>query len=67
MACDLALLMAPVLPFTADEVWPLIPGNAGTQVHAALFPKKEAADEAALAAWAPLLDVRAVVTKALEE
>jgi len=67
IACDLTLLMAPVLPFTADEVWPLIPGKAGTQVHAALFPKREEPDEAALASWAPLLEVRAAVTKALEE
>jgi isoleucyl-tRNA synthetase len=67
MACDLALLMAPVLPFTSDEVWPLIPGREGTQVHAARFPAPEAPDEALLAAWAPLLEVRAAVTKALEE
>jgi isoleucyl-tRNA synthetase len=67
IACDLALLMAPVLPFTADEVWPLIPGKSGTQVHAAHFPKKEEPDEAVLTAWSPLLDVRAAVTKALEE
>jgi isoleucyl-tRNA synthetase len=67
MACDLALLMAPVLPFTADEVWPLIPGREGTQVHAARFPERKDPDDALLAAWAPLLDVRAAVTKALEE
>jgi isoleucyl-tRNA synthetase len=66
IATDLTLLMAPVLPFTSDEVWPLIPGRAGTQVHAAAFPSKEAADEALLQRWEPLLEVRSAVHKALE-
>jgi isoleucyl-tRNA synthetase len=64
---DLARLMAPVLPFTADEVWPLIPGPRADSVHAAFFPPEEGTDDLVLARWAGLLGVRAAVTKALEE
>src|SRR5882672_7071861 len=38
MARDLARLMAPILPMTADEVWESIPGQEGESVHLALFP-----------------------------
>jgi isoleucyl-tRNA synthetase len=64
---DLARLMAPVLPFTADEVWPLVPGPRAESVHAAFFPAEEGPDDLVLARWSALLDVRAVVMKALEE
>jgi isoleucyl-tRNA synthetase len=64
---DLALLLAPVLPFTSDEIWPLVPGVAESSVHLAVFPMRESPDDAVLARWATLLDVRAAVTKALEE
>ncbi len=64
---DLALLMAPVLPFTADEVWPFIPGDHESSVHLAIFPESQPPPEAAFGSWAQLLDVRSVVTKALEE
>jgi isoleucyl-tRNA synthetase len=64
---DLALLLAPVLPFTTDEVWPLVPGVGEGSVHFAVFPMRESPDDAVLARWSTLLDVRAAVTKALEE
>jgi isoleucyl-tRNA synthetase len=64
---DLALLLSPVLPFTSDEVWPLVPGVAEPSVHLAVFPVRESPDDAVLARWSTLLDVRAAVTKALEE
>jgi isoleucyl-tRNA synthetase len=67
MVRDLALLLAPVLPFTSDEIWPLVPGVAESSVHLAVFPVRESPDDAVLARWATLLDVRAAVTKALEE
>ncbi len=67
IARDLARLMAPVLPFTADEVWPLVPGATEDSVHVTVFPDAETADEALLGRWQLLLEVRAVVTKALEE
>jgi isoleucyl-tRNA synthetase len=66
IARDLATLLAPVLTFTADEVWPLVPGCRGS-VHEALFPAVETVEAAVLERWAVLLDARALVTKALEE
>jgi isoleucyl-tRNA synthetase len=35
---DLARLVAPVLPFTAEEVWLQVPGRKTDSVHADLFP-----------------------------
>jgi len=67
LCADLALLMAPVLPFTSDEVWERVPGAEGGSVHLAVFPAPERPDDALLARWAGLLEVRAAVTKALEE
>jgi isoleucyl-tRNA synthetase len=67
VARDLCLLLAPVLPFTTDEAWPFVPGLPEPSVHLALFPEREKADDAVIARWAQLLDVRAEVTKALEE
>ena len=64
---DLTRLLAPVLPFTADEIWPLVPGAGESSVHVALFPKADAPDEAVLGRWATLLEVRSAVTKAVEE
>jgi isoleucyl-tRNA synthetase len=66
MARDLALLLAPALPFTSDEIWPMIPGVRGS-VHEAVFPAREAHDDGILDRWEQVLSVRAVVTKALEE
>ncbi len=67
VARDLCLLLAPVLPFTTDEAWPAVPGLPEPSVHTALFPPRETPDDALLSRWADLLDVRAEVTKALEE
>jgi isoleucyl-tRNA synthetase len=67
IARDLSLLLAPVLPFTSDEAWESLPGHETASVHLGLFPPREAADEGRLARWTTLLDVRAEVTKALEE
>jgi isoleucyl-tRNA synthetase len=66
MLSDLTRLMAPALPFTADEVWPLVPGHDGGTVHAAHFPKAAAVDEALLERWQSLLAAREAVTRALE-
>jgi isoleucyl-tRNA synthetase len=65
IALDLCTLLAPVLPFTADEVWAAIPGRPAESVHTARFP--EALAGVSEEDWAALLDARAVVTKALEE
>mgnify|MGYP001765355242 CR=1 FL=1 len=74
LAADLARLMAPVLCFTADEVWQEIEALHGrpkwgeATVHAALFPEPLAVpdDPALLERWDGLLRIREVVSKALE-
>jgi isoleucyl-tRNA synthetase len=38
MAEGLARLMAPILPFTADELWRFVPRTSEESVHIALFP-----------------------------
>ena len=63
---DVTRLMAPALPFTSDEVWPLVPGHDGGSIHAAHFPRADAVDEAVLTRWQALLEAREAVTKALE-
>ncbi len=65
IARDLTLLMAPVLPFTADEVWPLLPGRPQGSVHCAHFPA--ATGLKAPEGFEALLAARTVVLKALEE
>ncbi len=67
IAGDLCLLLAPVLPFTADEAYSLLPGATPGAVHVALFPNREDADEDTLARWASLLDARNEVNKVLED
>jgi isoleucyl-tRNA synthetase len=58
--------MAPVLPFTADEVWGHLPGDRGASVHLGQFP--EARDAGPIEpSWPGLLDVREQVMKRLEE
>jgi isoleucyl-tRNA synthetase len=65
---DLARLMAPILPFTAQEVWEFLPGAREESVHFAVFPKKEESDDALLIQWRrDLLAVREEVLKRLEE
>jgi len=64
-------LMAPVLSFTADEVWSYLPrrGDEGESVHLAEFPRVDETvlDEALGDRWERLLGVRDEVLKALEE
>ncbi|MBI3003690.1 MAG: isoleucine--tRNA ligase [candidate division NC10 bacterium] len=64
-------LMAPVLSFTADEVWAALPkaGGEAESVHLETFPAVEEAwvDDALGARWERLLGVRDQVLKALEE
>jgi isoleucyl-tRNA synthetase len=66
MARDLARLMAPILPMTADEVWESIPGQEGESVHLALFPSVEGSIEDRKS-WGALLEARVTAMKALEE
>ncbi len=75
LASDLARLSAPILCFTAEEVWQELEALLGrarwgaSSVHAQLFPEpsSEAADPAREARWERLVALREVVMKALEE
>ncbi len=63
-------LMAPILPFTAEEIWKHLPPAADRlpSVHLALFPAPEPlpVDAAWREEWKGLLTIREAVTSALE-
>ncbi len=63
----LAKLIAPVMPFTADEVWSYLPGHEGESVHLAAFPKAGKRDAELEARWEKLLEVRRVAAGELEK
>jgi len=65
----LARLLAPILPFTMDEVWRTVPGEREASVHLALFPNglAEWQDDALLDRWTQLAEIRNPVNVALEE
>ncbi|NWF92885.1 MAG: isoleucine--tRNA ligase [Syntrophaceae bacterium] len=67
----LARLLAPILSYTAEEVWRHLPGDRAKaeSVHLTQFPavKSEYLDDALNDRWERIWEVRAVVTKALEE
>jgi isoleucyl-tRNA synthetase len=61
-------LMAPVLTFTAEEAWRLLPGSHGDSVHLERFPEVPLSwiDDTLKGEWDRLLEVRREVAKALE-
>jgi isoleucyl-tRNA synthetase len=68
---SLTRLMAPILAFTADEIWTKMPGAASrdfASVHTAEFPEHDEAlaDTQLIERWRRLLEVRSEVLKALE-
>ncbi len=67
----LARLAAPILAFTADEIWEHIPGASqqAASVHLTEFPAYEERlrDEALRERFAHLFELRSTVMKALEE
>jgi isoleucyl-tRNA synthetase len=67
----LVRIMAPILAFTAEELWAFVPGHTGNDgsVHLQLFPESQAQwrDAALAERWAVLISVREEVAKALEE
>jgi isoleucyl-tRNA synthetase len=73
IAHALARLVAPILSFTADEVWQYLPRVEGQlpSVHLAEFPAPEQVaantDAALLADWSTLFAVREEAMKSLEE
>jgi isoleucyl-tRNA synthetase len=64
----LVRILAPVLSFTADEVWQFMPGEREESVHLAAFPPRspECLDDALAARWDRIIKVRSDVSKALE-
>ncbi len=72
IAHALARLLAPILSFTAEEVWSSLPddGHKEESVHLALLPTKEELDAglpaAKRTAWETLFQVRSQVLGALE-
>ncbi|MGD9308794.1 MAG: isoleucine--tRNA ligase [Desulfosarcina sp.] len=67
----MARIMAPIMPFTAEEIWkhmPAMPGKTES-IHLAVLPQPDRAffDESLAAKWESLIRVRAEVTKALEK
>ncbi len=73
MARELTKLLAPVIPFTAEDVWDHLPAKLREgcdSVHLALFtdtPEQPSSEREELDAWKPYLDVRREVMKSLEE
>jgi isoleucyl-tRNA synthetase len=70
IADALARMLAPILVFTADEVWENLPGRNEAQpsVHLSLFPEASEVDHGDLLKdWDALFEVRDQVLRALEE
>jgi isoleucyl-tRNA synthetase len=66
----LAQMLAPILVFTADEIWENLPADDARPafVHLGLLPEESAQrDGELLANWAQLFEVREDVLRALEE
>jgi isoleucyl-tRNA synthetase len=70
LADGLTRLLAPILSFTADELWRFVPGAREASVHLALFPDraelKAMVDEELLARWLKLMAVRENVLAQIE-
>jgi len=71
IADGLARLMAPIMVFTAEEIWTYLPSYSGKEksIHMASLPQADEGlrDDALAAQWQAIRTVRAEVTKALEE
>jgi isoleucyl-tRNA synthetase len=68
MADGLSRLMAPILPFTSDELWRHTPGQRSESVHLEVFPTVEhLLNPELVERWARLIAVRDTVNAALEE
>jgi isoleucyl-tRNA synthetase len=68
-ASTLAKLIAPVMPFTAEEVWLALPAREVESVHMADFPvaDQKRRDEQLDARWQKMLSVREAVALELEK
>jgi isoleucyl-tRNA synthetase len=67
---SIARIMAPILPFTAEEIWRHMPDfeDKASSIHLSNFPASmnHFKDEQLAQKWELILDVRSEVTKALE-
>jgi len=65
---ELAILLSPILVFTAEEVWQHLPDKTADSVHLEEWPAVAAVgvSEEFCAKWTFALDVRTEITKALE-
>ncbi len=70
MADGLTRLMAPILSFTADEVWRFLPGRREESVHMAVFPTSaeisQLSDPSLLDRWTKLAALREQVLARIE-
>ena len=70
IADGLARLLAPILSFTADELWQYLPGKRDASVHMAIFPAAgelaSLADTPLVERWTRLTAVRERVLAAIE-
>jgi isoleucyl-tRNA synthetase len=70
MADGLTRLMAPILSFTADELWRFLPGGREDSVHIAVFPSPEdfllLVDAELTARWDRLVGIRERVLAHIE-
>ncbi len=62
----LVATLAPILSFTAEEIYEQMPGPREQSVHLTTFPTIESAEVDA-AAWKRIFDVREAVSKVLEK
>jgi isoleucyl-tRNA synthetase len=69
VADALTRVMAPVLSFTAEDIWPHLPGPKPQSVFLAPVPEPDVrfVDDELDAVWTRLFQMRAAVNKALEE
>jgi isoleucyl-tRNA synthetase len=70
MADGLTRLMAPILSFTADELWQYLPARREESVHLALFPDRaeleKLADRDLMTRWEKVADLRERVLAEIE-
>jgi isoleucyl-tRNA synthetase len=70
IAEGLTRLIAPILSFTADELWRYLPGERDESVHVSVFPSRDELDALAdrdrLERWARLIAVREQVVAEIE-
>jgi isoleucyl-tRNA synthetase len=68
IADALARMLAPILVFTADEIWENMPGDRSASVHTETFPETtRSTNSGLLAEWEKLFKIRDEVLRALED